>query len=338
MAGEIPTNLLSTYDVGSWFTAQGSAQIHHEDYIDVLTILDSTQVPFFSGAPKTRAKDRVHSWSIDTLDAVATGGAAVGTDFGGDTFSIPKRLTNFTQIFRKDVIVDDGERESNPAGINDMFDHQMSKKFKVNMRNCEARLFVSVGASASASGAEATASPPLMSPFLGNFAVNGTVKIVTAASAATVSAGITSLLQTMFNAGAEPDSVWLAPSRKVKFVEEVTSNGTVNVRNIAADDNRLIFNIDAYETPLGQVVLLIADRFISMNTGGDASASGFADFVGDRSMAKLAFFRPPQVKEMGKNGDHTRALALFECCLQLAHPSSWGAVTGVTGASALAAF
>ena len=53
--------------------------------------------------------------------------------------------------------------------------------------------------------------------------------------------------------------------------------------------------------------------------------------VGDRSMAKVAFFRPPQHKAMGKNGDHTRGIVLMELTLQLDHPSSWGVFTGITG-------
>ena len=66
-------------------------------------------------------------------------------------------------------------------------------------------------------------------------------------------------------------------------------------------------------------------------------AKGFkgAYLVGDRSMMKVGFFRPPQHKEMGKNGDHTRGMVLMEATIEATHPSAWGMVTGVTGASAL---
>jgi hypothetical protein len=46
-------------------------------------------------------------------------------------------------------------------------------------------------------------------------------------------------------------------------------------------------------------------------------------------MAKVAFFRPPQHKPLGKVSDTTRGIVLMDCSLMLDHPSAWGAVTGV---------
>ena len=329
MAGDLPTNLLSTYDVGSfgWGVA-ASAQMHAEDYTDVLTILDSTQTPFFSGAPKIRVKDRVHSWPVDSLDAAASAGAAVGVDFGGDTFTTAVRLLNGTQIFRQDVVVDDGERESNPIGITDYYDHQVMKKFKVLVRNFEFASFRLI-TTASASGLESSAvsNAPRMAGIRG-FGI--TTAGSTTASFAT--ADLVTLTQIMFNNGAEPDTIWFAPATKIQFVNS-TLGTSINVRNIAATDQCLIANIDVFETPLNQLLAVVTDRFIPM---GSATANGgFSYLVGDRSMMKVGFFRPPQHKEMGKNGDHTRGLVLMEATIEATHPSAWGMVTGVTGASAL---
>jgi hypothetical protein len=140
-----------------------------------------------------------------------------------------------------------------------------------------------------------------------------------------------SLAQTMFTNGAEPDSLWFAPSTKLQFIN-ATLGSAINVRNIAATDQRLVANIDVFESPFNQLFAVITDRFIPM---GGASASGYAYFLGDRSMAKLAFYRPPQHKEMGKQGDNTRGIVLMELTLEMTHPSAWGAFTNVTGASGL---
>src|SRR5689334_10452045 len=124
----LPGGIVSTFGIGFF---PSDTAIHHEDLTDVLTILDSYQTPFFSGAPKIRARDVVHSWPIDSLTAVSSGGAPDGGDFSGDTLTTPQRLFNGTQIFRRDVVVSDREREANPAGIRDMYEHQVMKEFKV---------------------------------------------------------------------------------------------------------------------------------------------------------------------------------------------------------------
>ena len=316
------SGVLSTFDAGF---AQGTAGIHHEDLVDLVTILDSFQTPMFSTAPKIRARDVVHSWTVDTLLAFTASATGVNSsveaaDFSGDTLTTPTRIINGTQIFSRHVGVSDRERESSSAGIRDMYEHQVMKEFKNIARLCESRLWA-VTATASSTGAEAATAAPLMAGFRG-FGITTN----SSASGGVTTADICTLSQTMFENGAEPDSIWFAPASKRQFVNATVSSGSGNVRNIAATDQRLVANIDVFETPFNQLYAVIVDRFIPIST---YSASG-AYYIGDRSMAKIAFFRPPQHKPMGKSGDHTRGIVLMECTLQLDHPSSWGAVTGVT--------
>ncbi len=310
--------LYSTYDSGFWPSA---GAVHHEDLADIVTILDSFQTPMFSSSPKIRVRDVVHSWTVDTLTATATGSINEGIDFSGDDLTTPVRLVNGTQIFSRHVIVSDRERASNVAGIRDMYEHQVMKEFKVIARNAEARLWI-VGAavSASSSGTEAPSAGPIMRGFRGLG-----ISTASSASGGVTTADIVTLSETLFNNGAEPDSIWFAPASKRQFVN-ATISGAGNVRNIAATDQKLVANVDVFETPFNQLYAVITDRFIPCSTN---SASG-AYFIGDRSMAKIGFFRPPQHKPMGKSGDHTRGIVLMELTLQLDHPSSWAAMTGVT--------
>jgi hypothetical protein len=137
---------------------------------------------------------------------------------------------------------------------------------------------------------------------------------------------IVNLSESLFNAGAEPDSMWFAPAFKRQFVERVAGTN-INSRNIAASDKALIQNVDVYESPFNQLYAVITDRFIPTAT---VSSSGAGYYIGDRAMAKVAFYRPPQHKPMGKTTDTTRGIVLMDCSLQLDHPSAWGMVTGVT--------
>jgi hypothetical protein len=327
----LPGNLVSTYDIG-FFPADTA--VHHEDFTDVLTILDSFQTPAFSSFPKVRCRDVVHSWPVDTLAAPSTAGAPDGVDFNGDILTTPVRLFNGTQIFRRDVVVSDRERAANPAGIRDMYEHQIMKEFKVLARNAEYVLFkstavVSGAASAIVSGSESVSASnaPIMAGFRG-FAIS--TAVVSGSNDVQLN-DIIAMGQRMYINGAEPDSLWLYPQGKREFFNQVSaSGGIINLRNIAADDRRIVANVDVFESPFGQLWAVIVDRFIPMSS----AASTNAYFMGDRSMAKLAFFRPPQHKEMGKQGDNTRGLLLMELTLELAHPSAWGAVTAVTSTGA----
>ena len=317
----VQANLVSTFDLGSFGYSNAAAAVNHEDLVDVVTILDSFQTPMFSSAPKIRARDVVHSWVVDTLPGTATAGVAEGIDFSADTPTTPTRLQNVSQIFSRHVAVSDRERDVNPAGIRDLYEHQIMKEFKAIARNAEARLWA-VNSTGTATGAEATTAP-LMAGFRGfGITTQGS------ASGAVTTADICKLAQTLFENGAEPDSLWFAPASKKQFVNATVSSGSGNVRNIAATDQRLVANIDVFETPFNQLFAVIVDRFIPCTT---VSTDG-AYYIGDRSMAKVAFLRPPQHKPMGKSGDHTRGIVLMECTLHLDHPSSWGAVTGVTNA------
>jgi hypothetical protein len=153
----LPTNPYTSFDAG-FFGSGNATAINHEDLVDIVTILDSFQTPLFSSAPKLRARDVVHSWTIDTLAATATAGVAEAIDFNGDVLTGPSRLVNGTQIFSRHVVVSDRERDANPAGIRDMYEHQIMKEFKVIARNCESRLWATT-TTGSATGIEATTAP-----------------------------------------------------------------------------------------------------------------------------------------------------------------------------------
>lgn len=316
------SNALTSFGVGFFGSGNAaSATVNHEDLVDVVTILDSFQTPMFSSAPKVKVRDMVHSWVVDSLAATSTAGDFEGPDFSAAAITPPKRLFNGTQIFSKHIAVSDREREANPAGIRDMYEHQVMKGFKEIARNFEAAFWRPATAGGSASSTGSTSVVPSMGG-INNFG------LVTSSSASggVTTADIVSMSETLFTGGAEPDSLWFAPASKRQFVNATVSSGSGNVRNIAATDQKLVANVDVFETPFNQLYAVIVDRFIPCNT---SSASG-QYYIGDRSMCRVGVFRPPQHKPMGKNGDHTRGITLMEVTVQLDHPSSWGSVTGVT--------
>ena len=312
----------TTHTVGGWYgTVPGVA---HESLADVCTILDSFQTPFFSSAPKIKVSDVVFSWTIDTLMGAVTASPVETAGFAVTAMTNPARLNNVCQVFRNDIEVSDRERETNPAGIRDFYDHQVMKGFKQLARSYETWAFqkyATAGASTSA-----TATGDLTNAASGSNFRGFALSYSGAGGTGVLTAHIISLSEKMFEAGAEPDSMWFSPALKKGFVAAV-GGATVNTRNIAASDKAMIQNVDVYETPFNQLYAVITDRFIPTAT---VSSSGAGYYIGDRAMAKVAFFRPPQHKSMGKVTDTTRGIVLMDCSLQLDHPSAWGMVTGVT--------
>lgn len=310
----------TTYDVGFWPSATAPT---HEDLMDVCTILDSFQTPFFSSAPKVRATDIVHSWTVDTLLATATAGAVEGIAFASASATAPIRQVNVCQEFSKHIEVSDRERASRVAGIRDMYEHQIMKGFKEIARNYEARVFAAtIAVSSSATGDNTTASRLK--------AFRGFPLVSSGSAGTTVTTGdIIGLSRLLFQAGAEPDSIWFSPGHKQQFITNTVGTGGVNVRNIAATDQRLVANIDVFETPFNQLMAIITDRFIETVFASQVSASALY-YIGDRSMAKVAVWRPPQHQPMGKGGTHTRGIVLLDATLQLDHPSAWAMFSGVT--------
>jgi hypothetical protein len=301
-------------------TSFSITNVVHEDLADICTILDSFQTPLFSSSPKIRATDVVHSWTLDTLVAAQTAHAADASAFNNawPTQTAPQRLNNAVVTFSNNIEVGDQARAINPAGIRDFYDHQVMKSFKQIARDCEAWLFAT-GASASSEASSVVHAASAYGMF-------GFPMVVSNAPGGVTTAHIIAISEALFNAGAEPDSMWFAPANKRQFVAQV-SGTAINSRNIAAADKALIQNVDVYESPFNQLYAVITDRFIPTST---VSASAYGYFIGDRSMAKIAFLRPPQHKPMGKAGDSTRGIVLMDLTLQLDHPSAWGRVTGTT--------
>lgn len=319
MAGNVPTNILSIYDIG-FLTACGN----REDLADVVTIIESWNAPFFNTAPKAPVKSVNHSWLTDSLSATSTAGAAEGAAHQSDVLTPRKRLQNIAQIFRKDLEVSDSQQAENPAGVPDEYNHQVMKALREITRNIESTVFKI--ASASASGVEQDGSAGVGRAMKGirGFTPDGLT--IFDASGSITSGRVISNHQTMIINGADPDTIYLNPQDKNTLITNIIGNGSANTRYIAAADNRVVANIDVFETPFG-LLAMVMDRFIPYVT---ATASGGAWFMGERAKARLGWFRPLQHVPLAKGGDSTRGYVRGELTLELLHPSAWAAATGAT--------
>lgn len=315
-AGNPGTGYWLTYNVGS---VAGSA--NREDLLDMITMIDPWDTPFFSAAPKSTASLTTHEWITDALAATATGGAPEGGDFGADTLVARSRLNNTLQIFRRDIAVSDTQRAVNPVGIRDEYEYQIMKAMREIARNVESRVF-DPATGGVATGASGTAR--VMKCFADFLTAVGTTGNVISSGGAISSATIASAMEQCYLNGGNPDTLYVSPGVKADISAATLPTGTT--RNLANADKRVTYNVDIYEGDFG-LLAVVPDRWIRQASASTASSNAF--FV-ERSKARLAFLRPVRHVPIGKGGDSTRGFVAGELTLEVLHPSAHIRVSGLT--------
>ncbi|KKK73658.1 hypothetical protein LCGC14_2891610, partial [marine sediment metagenome] len=124
---------------------------NREDLVDVITLTDPFETPFFSMVQKGTATFTQHEWQTEGLQATATGGGthyAEGATFSAALINDRTRLQNLCEIFRKDIQVSNTQRAVRPAGVSDEYLHQVQVAIKEIGRDVEVTLFQSIKESA----------------------------------------------------------------------------------------------------------------------------------------------------------------------------------------------
>jgi Family of unknown function (DUF5309) len=149
----VPTNTLQTFAMANI----------REELSDVITMIDPTEVPFYSMCKKGTAKSRTPEWQNDGLAAPDPTNATIEGDAAtNDALTGPSRLKNVVQLFDKVIEVSSTAQAVDNAGMGNPKAYQMMKKAKELKRDMEARFagnFSSVigaaGTAGQAAGAEA---------------------------------------------------------------------------------------------------------------------------------------------------------------------------------------
>lgn len=300
-------NIYQSYDFGF---AAGS--LNREDLLDIVVNIAPWETPLFSAMPKTTTKHTTHEWITDDLAAASAyqGGALEGTDFSATTVQTRTRLSNWTQIFRKDINISNTQRAVNPAGIRDEYAYQIEVAMKELARGIESRLFATASGVTGASGTARTFK-------------NLNDWITTNTASATAASGhnktlLDSLMETVFIAGGSPDRIFCHPSSKTKLADHLSSTANAyNYRNIAARDNAVVGNLEVYFSNFGPIQV-IPDRFIP-TASATATAAPFGGrlWLLEQPKVRFAFLRPLRHVPLPPNGDSTRGMVLCEATIEV---------------------
>ena len=313
----------------------GSA--NREDLIDLITLKDPFETPFFSLVSKGTALHTSHEWLTESLTTTATGGGttyAEGAAFSAASLQDRTRLNNLCEIFRKDVQVSNTQRAVRPAGIRDEYLHQVQVGIKEIGRDIEGTLLQ--GAAGSATGS--TAALRTMKTLKNFISTNDWTTSSTAVGATGVGFSGTSwavgelmfnsILEQAFLQGGRVDTVFVngATKRQVSRFGAAAGANPVARRTIDQGAKRLVASVDTYDSDFG-VVNVILDRWVGTTEGGAGlgvvNPDNYAFFLQMDSW-EWATLRPLKHVPLPPGGDAVRGMVLTEGTL-VAYNEAWNA-------------
>jgi hypothetical protein len=319
---------------------------NREDLIDVITLTDPFETPFFSMVQKGTANHTLHEWQTEALQVSATGGGttyAEGAAFSAAGLNARTRLNNLCEIFRKDIQVTNTQRAVRPAGVSDEYLHQVQIAIKEIGRDIEITLMQ--GAAASAVGGTGTLRT--MKPIRTWISTNTFVPSQTEIGATGVGFSTTSwaigenafndVLEQVFLQGGRADTVFAngGVKRQISRFGLVAGSAGLHRRNIQASAKKLVSAVDSYESDFG-VVNVVLDRFIGTADGGPGRGTTAPDnymYFMQLDTWEIATLRPLKHVPLPPGGDAIRGMVLFEGTL-VSYAEQWNAA--VNGLSSFA--
>ena len=300
-----PTNTFTTA------TAIGN----REDLSDIIYRITPTVTPLLSLAAKAKASNTLHEWQTQDLAAAANNAQAEGDSLTAKVVTPTVRLTNRTQISAKAVVVSGTQQAMSQAGVKDQMAYQLSMVSLELKRDMETGLTQN----------QVTATSPRQSRGLTGWVVDNTSKDsgTTLASysgntattdgtqRAFTEAQLKSVLQLVFTAGGEPDTIMVGPAQKQTF-STFSGNAT---RFDNSEDAKLYAAIDVYVSDFGSLKV-VPNRF---QRSRDA-------FILTSDKLAVAYLRPFQTIELATTGDAQQREVVAEYCLEVRAPKAHGAV------------
>jgi len=292
---------------------------NREDLSDIIYRISPTVTPFLNLAAKAKASNTLHEWQVQELAAHSLLNVQVeGDDASAKTVTPTVRLSNRTQISTKTVIVSGTQQAMNPAGRKDEMAYQLSMASLELKRDMEANLMQS----------DLVASSPRALRGMRGYAVDnvstgaswaapsaytgtGSTATTDGTQRAFTEAQLKSVLQLIYTAGGEPDTVLVGPAQKQTF-STFSGNAT---RMDKSEDAKLYSSIDVYVSDFGELKIM-PNRFQRTR---DA-------FVIQSDKVAVAYLRPFQTIELASTGDAQKREILVEFTLECRTPKAHGAI------------
>jgi hypothetical protein len=291
----------------------------------------------------------MHEWLKDTLPATATAGGIEGDDFGFASYGSQTtltRVTNTTQIFRRDVAVTETQRAVNPAGFKDAYAYEVSKAVKAIGRNIETVLWGTQTSATALSGTRRQMRSFQDKIFMITAATTPEPNINTVSLGVPVASGavmsefnFNSLLELVYTNGGNPELCFVSPAVKrmisgfhTKATYGMSASLAINTVNIDASQKKLIAAVDFYDSDFG-LIQIILDRWVPQAADGSSTDYTGVAFFLERAKNRLAWLRPVQHTVIGKRGDSVAGIIVGEVTLEVLNESCNGYIRGILNPS-----
>jgi hypothetical protein len=295
---------------------------NREDLQNKIFNIAPLDCPVLNMSAKKKATARVHDWQTQALAAAGANAQIEGDETAFTAVTPTARVTNRTQISRKEVVISDTQETVDKAGRDSEMMYQIGLKRNELKRDME---FVLTNNQVPVTGNSTTA--PQLRP-LKSWYITGNSSFGAGGSAGTTSAAATdgtqraltedlfkTVAQAVWTAGGMPGDVVVGPVNKQK-VSAFAGNAT---RMDKSEDKTVVATVDVYESDFGKY-RIHASRF-----------SRDRDMhILDRSLLGIAYLRPMKLVPLAKTGDAEKAHVVVEYTLEVGHPSGIGVVNDLT--------
>ena len=305
-----------------------------ENVSDLITDVTPSETPFFSMAPKFKAKNTLYQWQTETLDIPAANAQLEGADVTPATTTPTTMLNNQTQISFKSLAVTETSSAVSTYGRGNEYDHQVIKRGKELKTDIEFALLKNV---AKVAGSTATARVTAgFGAWLTNVA-NGTASAGTGADTSTPASStaltynmLASAQQLAYVDGGSPTCMMLAPALKSTFSNLSLSStpSTAEVRyNLSGKGKGAVAvgTVEQWLSDFGTVDVLPNRQ---MARSADAFL-GSTIFLIDKSKVRVGMLQNIEVQELAKIGLSDRAVIRAQFVLEVSAPNAHAGVLGV---------
>ena len=310
-----PTNTFDSYD------AVGI----REDLSDVIYNVSPEETPFYSKSGKTTAKNTLTEWQTDSLRSSAANAHIEGDATAAEARTATSRLGNYTQIFKNAVVVPDTDEGLNKAGRAKEVAYQTLKIAKEQKLDIEKALFDNnARAAGSSTAARELAGAPVWlttNTVAGSGGADatgdGTDARTDGTQAAFSQANFDTVMQSIWVAGGNPDTVYLS-AFQMNVALGFTGNN--NQRSaVQAGDEKVIKSLAVYVTPWGSVEFMPSRE----NRSRDV-------FIMQDNMWEVAVLRGTKNVALAKTGDNTTRQVVTELTLCAKNEAANGMIADCT--------
>lgn len=307
-----------------------------ESLQDMIFDVSPLDTYFISNIERTTANSVTHEWLVDALAAPAANAFAEGEPFSAQARGLPSRLKNSTMITRRDFAVTGTAQKVNTAGMKTLLAYHTARAAKENKRDMEYHCLNNNPHSAG------TSASPRVAGAVPNWIYSGQHYKTSTQTLQTTTAPVSGYATATGGSWTNSATAYVETDLRDMLKLAWSTGGEVDV--ILCDS--VAFN--KFSSFTG-----VASRFNNVNTGKPGQVTGFSDvYVSQYGGAikmqlsrycmantafclqldkwALAFLRPFEVLDSGRDGDQERRSLLAEWTLECRTPTANAKAHGIS--------